>query len=71
MDLEEDDAPVGGTRPPRRFRIRIRKTHDIVIDDLFRFLNARGEMTNDCQMGNLFFSFFFFFNNKNKSHNGL
>ncbi|CAB4481811.1 unnamed protein product [Rhizophagus irregularis] len=50
VELEEDNAPVGRARIPRRFTIRIRKTREIFMGDLFRFLNGRGDMTNNCQM---------------------
>lgn len=64
MELEEENMPVSRTRPPQRFRIRIKKTRDIVMRDLFQFLDARGNMTNNCLMGNLFFSSVSFLNNQ-------
>ncbi|PKY52662.1 Piwi-domain-containing protein [Rhizophagus irregularis] len=50
VELEEDNAPMGSKRPFRRFTIRIRKTRDIFMDDLFRFLLAKGNMTWNCKM---------------------
>jgi hypothetical protein len=70
VELEEDGgAPVASTRPPRRFRIRIRRVgQDIIPEELFRFLNARASVSENCLMGK--FSLFFSFNN-NESHNIL
>ncbi|CAB4404415.1 unnamed protein product [Rhizophagus irregularis] len=50
VELEEEGTPVSRARPPQSFRIRIKKTGDIVVRDLFQFLNARGDMTNNCLM---------------------
>ncbi|GBB99129.1 hypothetical protein RclHR1_03420012 [Rhizophagus clarus] len=51
VELEEDNAPVTSRRPPRRFNIRIRKTdRDIILEELFLFLEAKGRMTNNCEM---------------------
>ncbi|CAB4489033.1 unnamed protein product [Rhizophagus irregularis] len=49
VELEEDNAPMGSKRPFRRFTIRIRRTRDIFMDDLFRFLHAKGNMTWNCK----------------------
>ncbi|CAB5198298.1 unnamed protein product [Rhizophagus irregularis] len=49
VELEEDNAPMGSKRPFRRFTIRIRKTRDIFMDDLFLFLHAKGNMTWNCK----------------------
>ncbi|RGB37332.1 Piwi domain-containing protein [Rhizophagus diaphanus] len=50
VELEEDNAPMGSKRPFRRFTIMIRKTRDIFMEDLFRFLHAKGNMTWNCKM---------------------
>ena len=58
MELAEDDAPVASKRPPRRFTVKIRRVgQDIVMEELVRFLNARGRLTPNCLTGK-FFSFF-------------
>ncbi|GBB93582.1 hypothetical protein RclHR1_00220016 [Rhizophagus clarus] len=49
--LDEEDAPVGRKRPPREFKIKLRKTgQDISMNELYNFLQARGRMTSNCQM---------------------
>ncbi|CAB4437396.1 unnamed protein product [Rhizophagus irregularis] len=50
VELEEEDVPVSRTRPPRNFKIKIRQTRNIVMRDLFQFLQARGSLTSNCQM---------------------
>ncbi|CAB4493671.1 unnamed protein product [Rhizophagus irregularis] len=45
----EERTPVASRRPPREFRIRIRRVGDIVMGELFQFLRARSRMTNNCQ----------------------
>ncbi|PKY15738.1 Piwi-domain-containing protein [Rhizophagus irregularis] len=50
VELEEDNMPMGSKRPFRRFTIRIRKTRDFFMEDLFRFLHAKGKMTWNCKM---------------------
>ncbi|CAB5168276.1 Piwi-domain-containing protein [Rhizophagus irregularis] len=50
VELAEENVPVGRTRPPRRFTVRIRKTREIILEELFQFLNARGSMTENCNM---------------------
>ncbi|PKY60591.1 hypothetical protein RhiirA4_519173, partial [Rhizophagus irregularis] len=44
------NAPVAKLRPPEIFKIVIRKARDINMEDLFQFLNAKGNMTNNCKM---------------------
>uniref|UniRef100_A0A1D1YXN1 Protein argonaute-3 n=1 Tax=Anthurium amnicola TaxID=1678845 RepID=A0A1D1YXN1_9ARAE len=50
VELEEDDdAAVARRRPPRNFRIKIRRVgQDIVMEELVRFLNARSRLTPNC-----------------------
>ncbi|CAB5302952.1 unnamed protein product [Rhizophagus irregularis] len=50
VELEEEAVPVSRTRPPRNFKIKIRQTRNIVMRDLFQFLQARGSLTSNCQM---------------------
>ncbi|CAB4422806.1 unnamed protein product [Rhizophagus irregularis] len=51
VHLEEDDSPIGRKRPPREFKIKIRKTgQGINMEELTQFLHARGRMTSNCQM---------------------
>jgi eukaryotic translation initiation factor 2C len=69
VELEKGSAPMTKKRPPQGFKIVIRKARDIDMEDLFQFLNAKGNMTNNCKMGKLFLFFSFF--NKNEPHNGL
>ncbi|RIA81109.1 Piwi domain-containing protein [Glomus cerebriforme] len=49
VNLEEDGAaPVGSKRPPRLFTVKIKKVGVIRIEELLRFLNARGSCTANC-----------------------
>ncbi|GES89957.1 piwi domain-containing protein [Rhizophagus clarus] len=50
VDIGEDDGAVTTRRPPRRFRIRLRRTRAIVLAELFQFLNGRADFTENCQM---------------------
>ncbi|CAG8663706.1 17322_t:CDS:10 [Rhizophagus irregularis] len=50
VELEKGSAPMTKTRPPQGFKIVIRKARDIDMEDLFQFLNAKGNMTNNCKM---------------------
>ncbi|CAB5375597.1 unnamed protein product [Rhizophagus irregularis] len=50
VKLEKVNAPVAKLRPPEIFKIVIRKARDINMEDLFQFLNAKGNMTNNCKM---------------------
>ncbi|CAB4439948.1 unnamed protein product [Rhizophagus irregularis] len=52
VDLEEDDAAATARRrPPRTFAIKLRRVgQDIVMEELSQFLQARGTLTNNCQM---------------------
>ncbi|GES81009.1 piwi domain-containing protein [Rhizophagus clarus] len=49
VELEED-APVVRGRPLRKFKVRLIRKQEIVLEELFRFLRARGSRTNDCHM---------------------
>ncbi|RIA95038.1 Piwi domain-containing protein [Glomus cerebriforme] len=48
VTLEEDDAPVGRKRPPRLFTLKVKKVGVIRIEELLRFLDARGPCTKSC-----------------------
>ncbi|RIA87406.1 Piwi domain-containing protein [Glomus cerebriforme] len=48
VNLEEDGAAVGSKRPPRLFTVKIKKVSVIRIEELLRFLNARGSCTPNC-----------------------
>ncbi|CAB4439380.1 unnamed protein product [Rhizophagus irregularis] len=50
VELEKGSAPMTKKRPPQGFKIVIRKARDIDMEDLFQFLNAKGNMTNNCKM---------------------
>lgn len=51
VELDEDDGPTARRRPPRQFKIKLRRVgQDIVMEELMQFLNARATLTNNCQM---------------------
>ncbi|RGB39104.1 Piwi domain-containing protein [Rhizophagus diaphanus] len=47
---EKVNAPVAKKRLPEIFKITIKKVRDIDMNDLLQFLNAKGNMTNNCMM---------------------
>ncbi|RIA87407.1 Piwi domain-containing protein [Glomus cerebriforme] len=52
VTLEEDEAaPVGRKRPPRAFTVKIKKVSVIRIEELHRFLDARGPCTTSVLTG--------------------
>ncbi|PKY61478.1 PAZ domain-containing protein [Rhizophagus irregularis] len=49
VKLEKDSVFI--QRPPATFKITIKKARDIDMEDLFQFLHAKGNMTNNCEIG--------------------
>uniref|UniRef100_A0A1D1XV91 Protein argonaute MEL1 n=1 Tax=Anthurium amnicola TaxID=1678845 RepID=A0A1D1XV91_9ARAE len=50
VELDEDDAPTARKRPPRLFKVKLRQTGAIVMEELLNFLNGRSSLTPNCQM---------------------
>ncbi|CAB5182549.1 unnamed protein product [Rhizophagus irregularis] len=50
VKLKKVNAPVANKRLPKIFKITIKKARDIDMNDLLQFLNAKGNMTNNCKM---------------------
>ncbi|KAF0528624.1 Piwi-domain-containing protein [Gigaspora margarita] len=48
VTLAEDDGAPSGKRPPRAFKIRIKKVGEINMEELHRFLNNGGSETSNC-----------------------
>ncbi|KAF9930836.1 Eukaryotic translation initiation factor 2C [Linnemannia zychae] len=48
--LPEDEPPKGVVprRPPRVFKVKIKKAAEIILEELHRFLNAKSAMTEKC-----------------------
>ncbi|KAG9294768.1 hypothetical protein G9A89_008247 [Geosiphon pyriformis] len=51
VTLPEDDSVAVTKRPPRIFRLRIKKVGEIVMEELFQFLNAETSLTPNCLTG--------------------
>ncbi|CAB4410376.1 unnamed protein product [Rhizophagus irregularis] len=50
FEVKLEKGSVFIQRPPATFKITIKKARDIDMEDLFQFLNAKGNMTNNCEM---------------------
>ncbi|CAG8434696.1 7785_t:CDS:10 [Diversispora eburnea] len=51
INLPEDDGVISAKRAPRAFKIKMKKAGEIVMEELHRFLEGRGQLTPNCLTG--------------------
>lgn len=51
VTLPEDDGITSSKRPPRAFKLRIKKANEINMEELHRFLAAESSLTSNCLTG--------------------